>query len=168
MKTRFAILLAVSALATACAGMGPSRSEVAGQKYVQYAGDPVDRFTAFDIDGWTSVDRTHVVIWARQNEAYLLTVWDTCTDLAFANVIRLNQTGASVTKFDYLQVGRDRCQITEIRPIDIRKKKADERAAADAARAAKAESRTVMGRLAIISCHRRRPPCCAGANLLLK
>ena len=135
MKTRTAMILAISALATACAGTGPSRSEEAGQKYVQYAGAPIDQFTAFNIDSWTSVDRTHVVIWARHNEAYLLTVWDTCSDLAYANAIGLNQTGNSVTKFDYLQVGRDRCQITEIRPVDIKQKKADERAAADARKA---------------------------------
>ncbi len=133
MKSRNALSIAMAGLLTACASSGPTMGEKAGQAYIPYAGAPIDSFTAFDIEGWTEVSKTQVVIWARFNEAYLLTVWDTCFNLPYANVIGLSSTGSTVSKFDYLQVGKDRCQITEIRPVDIQQKKADERAAAETA-----------------------------------
>lgn len=141
MKTQLLIATAVLTLLAGCAS-GVTRdtrtppAQRAAERYLPYAGDPVDRFTSFRIDGWTPVSRTQLVVWARFNEAYLLTVWDACQDLMWTNTIRIDHTGPTVTKFDSVLVGRERCQITDIRPVDIGQMRADERAKADAAKAA--------------------------------
>jgi hypothetical protein len=130
MKTAMLAVAAFAMLLAACASQGtrPTPESRAAERYLPYAGAPVERFTAFDIDGWTPISRTQLVVWARFNEAYLLTVWDNCQDMQFANGIGISRSGLAVSKFDYVQVGRDRCQITEIRPVDIRQMRADERA----------------------------------------
>lgn len=117
--------LAVLAL-SACASSLPRVSEESAvQRYQNYAGAPVERFTAFRFTGWTALSRDKLVIWTGANEAWLLTVWNTCQDLQFAEGIRLKRTGSSVTRNDSVLVGRDRCPISEIRPIDVRQMKAD-------------------------------------------
>ena len=122
------VLLSVVATLTlaACASSLPRVSEEsATERYQNYAGQPVDRFTAFNITGWTALSRDKLVIWTGVNEAWLLTVWTNCQDLHFAERIRLKRTGASVTRSDMVLVGRDQCPISEIRPIDVRQMKAD-------------------------------------------
>lgn len=122
------VLLSVVATLTlaACASSLPRVSEEsATERYQNYAGQPVDRFTAFNITGWTALSRDKLVIWTGVNEAWLLTVWNNCQDLQFAERIRLKRTGASVTRSDMVLVGRDQCPISEIRPIDVRQMKAD-------------------------------------------
>jgi hypothetical protein len=122
------VLLSVVATLTlaACASSLPRVSEEsATDRYQNYAGQPVDRFTAFNITGWTALSRDKLVIWTGVNEAWLLTVWNNCQDLQFAERIRLKRTGASVTRSDMVFVGRDQCPISEIRPIDVRQMKAD-------------------------------------------
>jgi hypothetical protein len=63
------------------------------------------------------------------NDAYLLTVVPTCQDLEFATTIALvsRVDGTVSSGFDHVRAGRDRCQITEIRPIDYRLMKQEER-----------------------------------------
>ncbi len=122
------VLLSVVATLTlaACASSLPRVSEEsATERYQNDAGQPVDRFTAFNITGWTALSRDKLVIWTGVNEAWLLTVWTNCQDLQFAERIRLKRTGASVTRSDMVLVGRDQCPISEIRPIDVRQMKAD-------------------------------------------
>jgi len=64
------------------------------------------------------------------NQAYLLTVDGTCTDLPFAQTIGVTTTGSQITKFDQVLVRGDRCMIRQIQPIDVRQMRADQRAAA--------------------------------------
>ena len=97
------VLLAVVATLTlaACASSLPRViEESATERYQNYAGQPVDRFTAFNITGWTALSRDKLVIWTGVNDAWLLTVWSNCQDLQFAERIRLKRTGASVTRSD--------------------------------------------------------------------
>jgi hypothetical protein len=133
MKTRTWICLGLALLAAACTtthsvprakGVDP-----AVERYSKYALAPVDSFVAFRLDSWTALSRNQLLIWPHFNEAYLVTVWDTCFDLPFAERIGVEKTGSSVTKFDKIIVGRDRCPISEIRPIDLKKMKADQAAA---------------------------------------
>lgn len=100
-------------------------------QYMGYAGEPVQGFFAPRVQSWQPLARDKLILWTGVNEAWLVTVWDTCTDLMFANVIGVTQTGSQVTTFDKVRVGRDRCPIRQIRPLDIRQMKADR--AADAA-----------------------------------
>jgi hypothetical protein len=59
------------------------------------------------------------------NKAYLLTVTGYCPDLQFANAIAVTSTGNTVDRFEKVIVGRDRCFINEIRPLDTKQLKAD-------------------------------------------
>lgn len=125
MERMIAILL-IAALASACAA-GPARVETNAtlERYEAYAGAPVRDFTSFDLDWWEPLTRTRLVLWNGVNEAYLVTVWDTCTDLKFADAIRVTKTGNTISTFEKVYVGRDRCPIQEIRPIDVRRMKAE-------------------------------------------
>jgi hypothetical protein len=134
MKTPIALILA-AVLASACAttGGGPEsmikRSDDRLAKYEPYVGEPVDGFTAFYYDSWEPINRTQLVLRTTMNEAYLLTVDGTCTDLLFAQTIGVTTTGTQVTKFDKVLVRGERCLIRQIQPIDVRQMRADQRAA---------------------------------------
>ena len=135
MKTPIAVILA-AVLASACAttGGGPEsmikRSDDRLAKYEPYVGEPVGGFTAFNYDSWEPINRTQLVLRTTMNEAYLLTVDGTCTDLPFAHTIGVTTTGSQVTKFDKVLVRGHRCLIRQIQPIDVRQMRADQRAAA--------------------------------------
>ncbi|MCS6947203.1 MAG: DUF6491 family protein [Steroidobacteraceae bacterium] len=131
MKTlRLIPIFALALLTSACAStIGQMRGESPSERYRQYAGEPIERFTAFDITGWTPVSRNELVVWTGVNDAYLVKVWDTCRDLQFAERIGVTRTANSVSKFESVRVGRDRCPINEIRPIDVKQMKADRAAA---------------------------------------
>jgi hypothetical protein len=130
MKRKFSVLFVCAALLAGCAGgTARMRGEDTSQKYVDYAGAPVDSFTTFNINGWTPVSRDQLVVWTGVNEAYLLKVWSTCQDLLFAERVAITSTTRTISKFEKVRVGRDQCPIEEIRPIDIKQMKADRAAA---------------------------------------
>jgi hypothetical protein len=108
-------------------------------RYLSYAGEPVGQFNSFRLDSWEPLDRDKIVLWTGVNEAYLVTVWDTCRDLQYTNHIRVLSTmGSSISRFDKIKVDGDTCPIREIRPIDVKRMKAD-RAADRAEKAASKE-----------------------------
>lgn len=123
------VLLAALALAGCASGL-TRKDDGAQSNYLDYAGEPVDAVPSMGrVTGWSSISRTQLVIWTGVNEAWLLKVWDTCDDLTFANSIAVSRSGSRITKFDTVLVGDDRCQITEIRPVDVKQMKADRKAA---------------------------------------
>lgn len=120
-----AILVLTALLAAACAG-GPRRNTSDDAvAYLDYAGEPVRGFTSFRLQSWQPLSRNRLVLWTGVNEAYLVTVWDSCPDLLFAHSIHVSSTGSQITTFDHVNVGRDRCPISQIRPINVRQMKAD-------------------------------------------
>jgi hypothetical protein len=123
-------VLAAALSLSACA-TGVSKKEDAVQfRYQDYAGEPVDTIASMArVTGWNSVSRDQLVIWTGVNEAWLIKVWDTCRDLSFANSIAVSRSGSRITKFDKVLVGDERCQISEIRPVDVKQMKADRAAA---------------------------------------
>ena len=120
MKTSILTSLAVvaAALLTGCA-TGPKLN------YSEYAGEPVKSFYMSNFDGWSAVSRDQVVVWAGMNKAYLLSIDGYCPDLQFANTIAVTSTANTVDKFEKVIVGRDRCLIREIRPLDVKQMKED-------------------------------------------
>jgi len=127
---RSAMALSFVALLTACAAGLAGKDDTLQLRYPDYAGDPVDTVdTMGRVTGWSSVSRTQLVIWTGLNEAWLIKVWDTCPDLMFAETVSVSRSGSRITKFDRVQVGVDRCQISEIRPVDVKQMKADRAAA---------------------------------------
>lgn len=133
-RLRVLAVAAVSAVSVlGCAsgsGLARMKGESTNDRYVQYAGAPIDKFTNFNINGWTPISRDQLVVWNGVNEAYLIKVWDNCQDLQFAQRIGITSTTNQVSKFEKVLVGRDQCPISEIRPIDVKQMKADRKAQA--------------------------------------
>jgi hypothetical protein len=99
--------------------------------YREYAGEPVKSFYLDNFDGWTPVSKDQLVVWSGLNEAYLLTVTGYCPDLKFANTVAVTSTANTVDKFEKVIVGRDRCFIKEIRPVDTKQMKVDRKVLRD-------------------------------------
>ncbi len=117
-------LMWLAALTGCASGMARLKSEQS-QSYVDYAGTPIKQFHSFQLDSWESVARNKLVVWNGVNEAYLITVWDSCRDLEFASRIAVSSTTHSVSTFDSVLVGHERCPISEIRPVDVKQMKAE-------------------------------------------
>ncbi len=128
------LLVLTALLAAGCAGGLRRSTDDQAAAYLDYAGEPVRGFTSFRLQSWQSLSRNQLILWGGVSEAYLVKVWDSCPDLQFANSIRVSSTGSQITTFDHVIVGRDRCQISEIRPIDVRQMKADRAADKEAAK----------------------------------
>ena len=93
--------------------------------YTDYAGEPVKSFYMNDLDGWNAISKNQLVVWTGLNKAYLLNITGYCPDLMFVNAIGLTSTANTVDKFEKVLVGRDRCFINEIRPLDTKQMKED-------------------------------------------
>ena len=93
--------------------------------YTDYAGEPVKSFYMANFDGWTVISKDQLVIWSGMNKAYLLTVTGYCPDLQHVNAIAVTSTGNTVDRFEKVIVGKDRCFINEIRPLDTKQMKED-------------------------------------------
>jgi hypothetical protein len=138
------LILSALALLAGCSEIPLNTRETKqAELYHQYAGPPVDGFTYLGrYDSWTSLGNNQLVVWTTINDAYLITVRQPCINLPFAQHIGLTQTTHTVTqKFDFVLVGRDRCWIQSIQPVnylqmkrDLRQKSADAKAAAEAAK----------------------------------
>jgi hypothetical protein len=118
MKISLVPLLAGALLAGGCA-TGPKLD------YTDYAGEPVRSFYMGTFDGWTAISKDQLVVWTGMNKAYLLNITGYCPDLQFANTIAVTSTASTVDRFEKVLVGRDRCLINEIRPLDTKQLKAD-------------------------------------------
>jgi hypothetical protein len=117
----------------ACASQSPrERDAEAYALYRDFAGEPVNEFTYLGhYDGWRALGRNVLAIQTGLSEAYLITVQGPCSDLPFAHTIGLTSTANTVHRgLDAVLVGRDRCPISEIRPVDyaaLRKAQREER-----------------------------------------
>ncbi len=123
MKPRIVVALLPLLALTACAAF-KNRESDADQlaRYMDYAGESIESFTLLGgVDSWQSLGSNRLIVRSGVNKAYLLTVAEPCTDLDFANAISLTSTGSTVSRgFDSVRVGRERCQITDIRPVDYK------------------------------------------------
>jgi hypothetical protein len=121
----------VSALSVgACSGIPRhERDQQALERYTQYAGEPINSFSLLGgVQSWNSVGSNKLLVRTSASHAYLLTVQPPCNDLSFASRIGLTSTGTTVSKgFDSVKVRRERCTITEIRPVDYRQMQQDAR-----------------------------------------
>jgi hypothetical protein len=125
------LVLLIAALTTvACSGI-PRRDRDVSEldRYLQYAGPPVDRITYLGhYDNWQSVGPYQIVLWTGINDAYLITVQSPCENLRFAQRIGVTRTGSTIySRFDSVLVKHWRCPISEIRPINYLKMRQDMR-----------------------------------------
>ena len=127
-RSAWIFLLATALLAAGCSGITRrERDQQQLDRYLRYAGPPVDRITYLGhYDNWQSVSRYQLVLWTNINDAYLITVQPPCEDLPFAQRIGLTQTSHTIyQRFDFVLVNHWKCQISEIRPIDYLQMKRD-------------------------------------------
>ena len=115
---KMSLALTAAALLAGCAS-GPKLD------YTDYAGEPVKSFYMSNFDGWNIVSKDQLVVWSGMNKAYLLKVTGYCPDLQYANAIAVTSTANTVDRFEKVIVGRDRCFINEIRPLDTKQMKED-------------------------------------------
>lgn len=101
--------------------------------YREHAGEPIKSFRYFgDINGWSPLDDSALVVWTRPAEAYLLDLYGPCQDLDFAQSIALtNLMGEVSARFDKVVVAGTSmqipCRIEEIRKIDVKALRQTER-----------------------------------------
>lgn len=139
-----AVLLAGCATGTPAGGPPPAPTGTPAEqralaRYLAYAGPPIPYFTWLgQFYSWEGLGKDTLVVFTVPNEAYLLKVWPPC-DLRFViNAIGITSTARTVyAHADSLTInsagtgpGRWRCPIDEIRKIDYRRMRADERAQA--------------------------------------
>ena len=119
MKLLFALVLAVL---SASADRATARdAHEAVDKYLPYAGEPVDRFQYTQLQKWVLLDEYRIVVWPRLNQAFLLRVDPPCQELEWAQQIGLTSSANVVSRrFDSVIVGDEKCRINEIRPIDLK------------------------------------------------
>jgi len=114
------------------------RQEAALALFQRHAGEPVKRMPTFTLSDWRPLGKTHVAVFRGPVAAWLIQVQDGCHGLDWARTIGLTSTGGTVSaRFDRVVfrdgIGpgarRETCRIEEIRPVDYRKVRADEKAA---------------------------------------
>jgi hypothetical protein len=128
MRNRIVWLLLSAIVLTACSGIPRRESdEKELARYQPYTGEPIREFSTMPgISGWNSLSDDKRVVWTGINNAYLLTIAQPCSNLAFTNSIGISSMTSRITTFDFVRVrGGERCPITEIRPIDYRRMQAD-------------------------------------------
>jgi hypothetical protein len=137
MKYRYTGIVCALVIA-ACSSAPHARDEAAQAQYLAYAGEPIDQFTYLGrFDSWRALSRTQLIVWTTVVDAYLLTVQEPCNNLLFANRIGVSATFGTVHRgLDSVLIRDDRCPISEIRPVDYRRMRADRRNAAHAAKPA--------------------------------
>ena len=142
---------AVPILALAgCASHGPAgppaptgtpAQQQALARYIAYAGPPIQQFTWLGhFYSWEDLGRDQLVVFTTPSDAYLLKVWPAC-DLRFDfDLIGISSTASTVSAHtDEITVhgptaGPRHCPIDEIRKIDYRRMRADQRAQAQQAK----------------------------------
>jgi len=118
-------------LAAGCAGTRQREGEISDRdRYWHYAREEVPSFSTWGrLDGWRPLGRDELVVWTRFDEAYILRVDPTCFELDTAIGIRLESrvSGTISSGFDWVRVGRERCRILKIHPVDYLLMKQEER-----------------------------------------
>jgi hypothetical protein len=116
---------AVAALA-ACSGLAPQASRPSLARYMQYAGAPIQRFNYRDSDyGWQSASADTLVVFVAR-DVYVLGVSPPCSQLQFAQRIRLRTAiSGTVSRYDYVLFDDQQCLIDEIRPVDYQRMQQD-------------------------------------------
>lgn len=128
-------LPAAVALLAACATHapqphGPTDATPARAGYLAYAGPPVDHFTWLGgYMGWEALSNDELVLFLSPTRAYYLKVWSPCGNrggLRWMFHVEVPKTGGAVyTRFNSVVADHWRCPISEIRPIDWGRMKAD-------------------------------------------
>ena len=90
-------------------------------RYQKYAGGPIDEFRMTSLFRWQVVGPQSVVVWSTIRDAYLITVDMPCANLEWTHALGLTQSQKWTVsrKFDFVAFDKQRCTISQIRPIDL-------------------------------------------------
>ena len=140
-KLASSLAVAVHAALAACTAVPadrPGSDLPAKARYMPYLGAPIDSFTwMMRFDGWEALSDSELIVFMGADTAYYLKVWAPCgtQGLRWAHVVGLTSSvGGTVTaRLDSLKTQGMNCPISEIRRLDYRRLRADERAAHAAA-----------------------------------
>src|SRR5215469_15854638 len=132
------IALAALGACTAVPADRPGSELPARARYMPYLGPPIDSFTwMMHFDGWEALSDSELIVFMGADTAYYLKVWAPCgtQGLRWAHVVGLTSSvGGTVTaRLDSLKTQGVNCPISEIRKLDYKRFRADERAAHAAA-----------------------------------
>ena len=114
-----------AALATACLALAACATSGSGgakplSPYVTHAGEATKEFAFTSLYNWSRIDDDRVVVWARPDRAYLLTLRNTCFELNFADTIAVDGFGSRVRAgSDSVIANGMRCRIDTIQPVDL-------------------------------------------------
>lgn len=131
MRTIWPIAFALALTTTASLADTRAYEDEQLARYTRYAGEPIDEFPFTRLDHWQVVGQYKVVLWTTLLDAYLVTLTPPCTQLEYANGLGVthNTVQQVSRKFDYVTFERQRCPISEIRRIDYRALRAQEKGA---------------------------------------
>jgi hypothetical protein len=121
--------------ASGCASNPKARDAERLALYRSHAGETVKGFQYYArFSDWTSLGDRAVAIWVGPGRAWLLDLDGPCSDLNFAHAIKLSSNNGRVSaRFDTVQAVQRGlpsmpCRIKEIRPIDVKALRAEEKA----------------------------------------
>jgi Family of unknown function (DUF6491) len=131
---------------TGCASTPAIRDAERLALYRNHSGQPVDGFQYYGrFSSWTPLGDSAIAIWVGPSRAWLLDLYGPCNDLDFANAISLtSNTGRVSARFDSVRVHQRGsatipCRIKEIRPLNVKALRADEKAAREGQKAKAAD-----------------------------
>jgi hypothetical protein len=129
MKSVRLLMLALAVAAPVTYASQPGKSDQRLLDYQVASGAPADSFRYASFWSWEGLDHTHLAVYTRGDEAYLLTVDSGCGNLALVNSIFVTSRKQEVTAHldRVLPEHMIPCTITEIRPVNLSKLKADEK-----------------------------------------
>ena len=122
---RAKILCCAAALAVAAGGVWADTRQTEDEnraRFEQYAGQPIDGFTMWDMYKWQLLGPDTVAVWTGVNDVYMLKVELPCINLenAKAIVVTSKMSHQVNRRIDFVNFGSQQCQILEIRPVDYR------------------------------------------------
>lgn len=119
MLIRSLLLILAGLVLAACASSGPGGVKP-DNPYAAHAGEATKEFSFTSLYNWSRIDDDRVVIWARPDRAYLLTLRNSCLGMTFATTIAVDGFGGRVRAgSDSVVAGGMRCRIDTIQPIDL-------------------------------------------------
>jgi len=118
--TSFIVLWVMAGCAANSTQPIPLNKKLSQRGYV--VGTPVKRIRDYQINGWNSIDRLHLIITAGVSERYLVTLRNACDGLRSAEVIVFKTTAGNLSRLDKLLVrGQggflERCYIDTIHTL---------------------------------------------------
>jgi len=122
------LVLAVSACSTS-SGFGSSHGAQLA-RFERHAGAPVERINTYSgLDRWQSLAPDKLAIWISVNRVFLLTLRAPCSGLEFQQALAITSSNNIIDRrFDRVHVDGLSCFISEIRPVDYKALKQEERA----------------------------------------